>query len=62
MIQNETSLIDREYRLSEHNILAKLAGFSHVIGHVGYPWISPHEAYRLSLDVINPDVLYDTNI
>ena len=51
----------REDRLSECNILVKLVGFSDVINPIGYPWISPGEARRLSLDVISPDVFYARN-
>ena len=61
MIENETSNIVREDKLSERNILVKLVGWSYVISLVRYPWISLGEARRLSLDVISPDVFYARN-
>ena len=55
------SSIAREDMLSEFNILTNLIGFSYVIGPVVYPWISPSEFHRLSMDVISPNVFYATN-
>ena len=62
VIQNETSSIAREDRLSERNILAKLIGCSNVISPIGYPWIIPGKARSLSLHAISPDVFYSRNI
>ena len=55
------SSIAREDRFSENKIAMNIIGFSDVISPVGYPWISPGEAHRLSLDVISPDVFYARN-